>query len=67
MVVKTLENVDIDRHVLRLSAEASERGDVVQADELTDEQLMLTTPILYGFSLSDKSWRMLPFSIMLHL
>lgn len=67
MVVKTLENVDIDRHVLRLSAEASEQADVVQADELTDEQLMLTTPILYGFSLSDKSWRMLPFSIMLHL
>ena len=25
---------------------------------LTDDQLMLATPVLYGFSLADKLWRM---------
>ena len=55
--MKTLGNVEIDRHVLRLSADSSQLEDVVNPHELTDEQLMLTTPILYGFSLSDKTWR----------
>ena len=27
------------------------------ATSLTDEQLLLATPVLYGFSLSDKLWR----------
>ena len=26
-------------------------------DTLTEKELMLTSPIVYGFSLSDKSWR----------
>ena len=26
-------------------------------DELTEEELMLASPVLYGFSLSDKIWR----------
>ena len=30
-----------------------------QSVELTEEELMLTPPVLYGFSLSDKTWRKL--------
>ncbi|CAL1706451.1 unnamed protein product [Somion occarium] len=56
IVTKTLSNVDIDRHVLRLSTGTSQQEEIVEAKDLTDEQLMLTTPILYGFSLSDKIW-----------
>lgn len=57
IVIKTLKNVDIDRHVLRLSGKESQQEGCIDAGDLTDDDLMLTTPILYGFSLSDKTWR----------
>ena len=28
-----------------------------EQNELTEDELMLTPPIVYGFSLSDKAWR----------
>lgn len=30
---------------------------VVQDRDLTDDELLLTSPIVYGFSLMDKIWR----------
>jgi hypothetical protein len=37
---------------------AASPGDIPpEVEELTDEQLLLATPLLYGFSLSDKLWR----------
>ncbi|KZT53091.1 P-loop containing nucleoside triphosphate hydrolase protein [Calocera cornea HHB12733] len=33
-----------------------EREETLLVDELNDDQLMLTTPIVYGFSLVDKVW-----------
>ena len=57
IVTKTLAGVEIDRHVLRLTAGTAKQEQFVNPKELTDDILMLTTPILYGFSLSDKTWR----------
>jgi hypothetical protein len=38
--------------------DAASSGDVPpEVEELTDEQLLVATPLLYGFSLSDKLWR----------
>ncbi len=34
------------------------------AEDLTSEQLMLATPLLYGFSLSDKMWRKSPANLI---
>jgi hypothetical protein len=41
-------------------------GDTVQ-DVIPDEELLLATPLVYGFSLSDKMWRksLLPSSRLL--
>lgn len=52
-VTKTLSGQDIDRHALRDGAIAEESLD---SRELTEEELILTSPIVYGFSLSDKYW-----------
>ena len=57
IVHKTLTGVEIDRHVLRTAASVKQEAEA-KLPELTDDNLMLTTPILYGFSLSDKQWRM---------
>ena len=53
-VTKNLAGQDIDRHAQRANA-------VVVADpstdrELTEEELLLTSPIVYGFSFADKQW-----------
>ncbi|KAI0786664.1 P-loop containing nucleoside triphosphate hydrolase protein [Abortiporus biennis] len=56
IVHKTLAGGEIDRHVLRLTAGTDQQEQAIDKDDLTDEHLMLTTPILYGFSLSDKLW-----------
>ena len=56
IVHKTLAGVEIDRHALR-TATAGKQETETAPPELSDDQLMLTTPILYGFSLSDKQWR----------
>lgn len=52
-VTKTLSGQDIDRHALRDGAIAEES---LESRELTEEELTLTSPIVYGFSLSDKYW-----------
>ncbi|EJU02297.1 P-loop containing nucleoside triphosphate hydrolase protein, partial [Dacryopinax primogenitus] len=36
--------------------EDNEREEILLVNELNDDQLMLTTPIVYGFSLVDKVW-----------
>ncbi|THH28748.1 hypothetical protein EUX98_g5449 [Antrodiella citrinella] len=57
IVHKTLSGVEIDRHALRNMNIATFKPDPeASLPELSDDQLMLTTPILYGFSLSDKQW-----------
>ena len=56
IVTKTLKGVEIDRHHLRLTAGTAKQEQCVDAKELTDDILMLTTPIVYGFSLADKTW-----------
>ncbi|KAI0703900.1 P-loop containing nucleoside triphosphate hydrolase protein [Cerioporus squamosus] len=51
-VSKNLAGQDIDRHAQRA------RAHLADADkrDLTDEELLLTSPIVYGFSFSDKQW-----------
>ncbi|KAI0634500.1 P-loop containing nucleoside triphosphate hydrolase protein [Trametes polyzona] len=53
-VTKTLSGQDIDRHARRAATNAA----IPDADarELTDEELLLTPPIVYGFSFTDKQW-----------
>lgn len=54
-VVRTLTGVNVDRHI-RKQAIVPAKSAKFQA--LTDEALLLTSPIVYGFSLSDKTWSM---------
>ncbi len=58
-VTKNLAGQDIDRHAQR--ANAIVVVDAAPNRELTDEELMLTSPIVYGFSFSDKQWCESPF------
>ena len=53
-VTKTLSGQDIDRHAQRANASAAAN---VETRELTEEELLLTSPIVYGFSFADKQWR----------
>ncbi|KAI0672077.1 P-loop containing nucleoside triphosphate hydrolase protein [Trametes maxima] len=53
-VKKSLSGQDIDRHARRA---AGVTGAVdPDARELTEDELLLTSPIVYGFSFSDKQW-----------
>ena len=51
-VTKDLSGQDIDRHARRAQVAASDKD----TRELTDEELLLTSPIVYGFSFSDKQF-----------
>ena len=51
-VSKNLAGQDIDRHAQRSQARLAE----ADMRELTNEELLLTSPIVYGFSFSDKQW-----------
>ncbi|KAI8996643.1 P-loop containing nucleoside triphosphate hydrolase protein [Trametes punicea] len=53
-VTKTLSGQDIDRHARRTTANAATQDP--DARPLTDEELLLTPPIVYGFSFSDKEF-----------
>ncbi|KAI1787039.1 P-loop containing nucleoside triphosphate hydrolase protein [Ganoderma leucocontextum] len=53
-VMKNLAGQDIDRHAQRANATAV--VDATLNRELTDEELLLTSPIVYGFSFADKQW-----------
>ncbi|KAL1948228.1 hypothetical protein VTO73DRAFT_12303 [Trametes versicolor] len=53
-VSKTLSGQDIDRHARRAAAATSSADP--DARELTDEELILTSPIVYGFGFADKQW-----------
>ena len=53
-VTKNLAGQDIDRHAQR--ANATVVVDATLDRELTDDELLLTSPIVYGFSFSDKQW-----------
>ncbi len=61
-VSKNLAGQDIDRHAQRARVQL---GDVDKRD-LTDEELLLTSPIVYGFSFSDKQWCEYPRSWLPH-
>ncbi|KAI0922610.1 hypothetical protein AcV5_009538 [Taiwanofungus camphoratus] len=63
MVRKTLSGEEIDRHALRAGAGASDTEwfSPAGSSELSDEEYMLTSPIVYGFSLLNKQW--LEFSV----
>ena len=50
-VGKNLAGQDIDRHAARARGVSG-----ADARELTDDELLLTSPIVYGFSFSDKQW-----------
>lgn len=52
IVVRTLSGDDVDRHM-----RMADKGSSDPAPQLTDADLMLTSPIVYGFSLADKLWR----------
>ncbi len=54
-VSKTLSGQDIDRHARRAAVATSSTDP--DARELTDEELILTSPIVYGFGFADKQWR----------
>ncbi|OCH84460.1 P-loop containing nucleoside triphosphate hydrolase protein [Obba rivulosa] len=51
-VTKTLSGQEIDRHALRSNPSPSSN----EQTQLTDDELLLTTPLVYGFSLGDKQW-----------
>ena len=51
-VRKNLAGQEIDRHAARANGVAPG----LDTRELTDEELLLTSPIVYGFSFSDKQW-----------
>ena len=53
-VTKNLAGQDIDRHAQR--ANATVVVDATSDRDLTGEELLLTSPIVYGFSFSDKQW-----------
>lgn len=53
-VIKTLDDVDIEKHKTSYG-KAEESGDP-SITIVSDEHLLLTSPILYGFSLADKLW-----------
>ncbi|OBZ76249.1 hypothetical protein A0H81_02954 [Grifola frondosa] len=57
-VTKTLSGQDIDRHALRANSVAATSVMIPSAEtrELTEDELMLTSPIVYGFSFADKQW-----------
>lgn len=53
-VIKTLDDVDIEKH--KTSYGKAEETDDPSISIVSDEHLLLTSPILYGFSLADKLW-----------
>ena len=56
LVTKSLSGKEIDRNLLR--TELTEVQDYLTTiDDLTEDQLMLSPPNLFGFSLADKQWR----------
>lgn len=55
-VTRNLAGKDIDRHVMRTESSA-EQEKLAWIDELSDDELMLAPPTLFGFSLADKEWR----------
>ncbi|EPS96936.1 hypothetical protein FOMPIDRAFT_130886 [Fomitopsis schrenkii] len=54
-VTKTLDGKEIDKHARR-NGVLVEGQSVSGPRPLTDEELLLTTPIVYGFSLTEKHW-----------
>ena len=68
MVNKTLLGEEVDRHIRPRygSAVTIKKGSEVHENEVpwkrfSDENLLLTSPLVYGFSLSDKLWRKYPY------
>jgi len=57
VVTKTLAGEHIDRHARRLGLVVDGQVPADNNRELTDAELMLASPVVYGFSLSDKQWR----------
>ncbi|PCH36944.1 nucleoside triphosphate hydrolase protein [Wolfiporia cocos MD-104 SS10] len=55
-VSKTLSGEHIDRHAMRSQRSDDSQNTPDKIRNLSDEELLLTTPIVYGFSLSDKQW-----------
>ena len=55
-VSKDLAGQDIDRHAARARGVAPGTGSGTGSRPLTDEELLLTSPIVYGFSFGDKQW-----------
>ena len=53
-VSKDLAGQDIDRHAARARGVAPGTG--TDSRPLTEEELLLTSPIVYGFSFGDKQW-----------
>ncbi|KAI0697369.1 P-loop containing nucleoside triphosphate hydrolase protein [Cytidiella melzeri] len=60
-VTKTLKGVEIDRFSMRTTTAITSQDKLGKLEDLTDDDLMLSPPTLYGFSLSDKQW--LEFSV----
>ena len=54
-VTKTLDGKEIDKHARR-NGFFMEGQSAPRPRPLNDEELLLTTPIVYGFSLNDKHW-----------
>ena len=50
-VSKNLAGQDIDRHAARAQGIAG-----TESRELTTDELLLTSPVVYGFSFADKQW-----------
>lgn len=58
IVSKALTGEDIDKHPRKFGASHSnaQKDDIAPESELSDQELMLASPITYGFSLADKQW-----------
>ncbi|KAH9940253.1 P-loop containing nucleoside triphosphate hydrolase protein [Amylocystis lapponica] len=61
VVTKTLSGDEIDRHARRLGIMPVRQSTTDDTHKLTKEELVLASPVVYGFSLGDKQW--LEFSI----
>ncbi|KZT08241.1 P-loop containing nucleoside triphosphate hydrolase protein [Laetiporus sulphureus 93-53] len=56
-VIRTLSGCVIDKHTLSTSLTTSSAWQsTTSIADLSEEELLLTTPVVYGFSLSDKRW-----------
>lgn len=58
IVSKALTGEDIDKHPRKFGASQAnaQKNDKTPEPELSNQELMLASPVVYGFSLTEKQW-----------